>query len=265
MNSVLCLKNKSVEAFLLNTYLEAIWDANGLVERSYISTKLVHTYQVVEIAGELIKRHQPSLSQTDQERILECALLHDIARTRQFKNGEFDVTGNHGHVGAEMIRKAFPKMEYAAMVTEYHNATPSEKDPADYQLYLDFVRDADMVANLYYLNIKEMYKRLKDIFPVKTVTDVDAEVIEAIQQKRAVCLRHIRENNFLNSLLSELNWKYNIRLPESHQFLREHSVLLKVRDAITNYIVPQIIEGVENQQRVSALIKKLYPDTWCEE
>ena len=147
--------NDKVVRFLVQEYVNKICNYQSEEELNFDVHKLIHTFTVVEMAQQLID--STTLSKTMKKHILDAALLHDIGRCHEFKKGIHQKDIDHGKIGADLIKKYFPKMEIEAQSTLFHNKLPSKKDPKSCQTVLDYVRDADMLANIKYQKLRLLY------------------------------------------------------------------------------------------------------------
>lgn len=141
--------NNKVVRFVVQEYVNKICNYTKEEELNYNVHKLIHTFGVVDMAQHLIDHTKPALSQKMQKQILNAAVLHDVGRCYEFEKGK-KVNIDHGQVGADLIKKNFPKLKAEIQSTFFHNKLPSGNDPKFCKTVLDYVRDADMLANMKY-------------------------------------------------------------------------------------------------------------------
>ena len=225
--------------------------------------KLIHTFGVVEMAQHLIKLTKPSMPLKLQKQILNAAVLHDLGRAHEFKNGVHLKNIDHGKIGADLIKKSFPKMKVEIQSTLYHNKCPSKKDPVLAQPVLDYVRDADMLANIQY-EIEHLDTFLMHIVgknPSKTSKLlIDEEVINAVFEKRPVVLCRIKENNLVTGFLWQLCWRYNLKTEAGIKLSKKKNLFIKFKEMTCKKIVPMSVSGKVQQSKLVKQIEQIFPD-----
>lgn len=261
------LEDRTTRA-VVQEYVNAIINYQNEVELNFDIHKLIHTFEVVKIARELIELSSSPLSLKTQKQILNAAVLHDIARCYEFKCGKKHEGFNHGIAGAELIKKYFPELKVEQECTRLHNTMPSSKDPAWLSPILDFTRDADMLGNIRY-NTEHTDIFLKHIevsYPhTETQLLIDKEIQSSAKEKRPCIYQHMEKFELLDMMLAQLNWIFNLKRYESFLLSKQQNLFPKFRDAVIRYVLP-ILSGTDKQRRETAsLIMSLFPDLLFQE
>lgn len=256
------LKDAS-ERLLVETYLNHILSAQSDEELNFLKHKLIHTYEVVEAAKDLVKYTQPALSQRDEMLVLQAALLHDIGRVYQFSEGRYVPDADHGLMGAAFLKKAMPDNKTVIETTKWHNHSPSEKDPKEVAFYLNYVRDADIIANVRHNtdNILTVFKNLKNIVKKSELNlYLDDELIAAAKEKRSCIYKRYKRESFLQVILQQIGWKYNILTPTGKLLVKQEKIFVRLRDAVIDKLVDVLDGSIQEKQDMKKLIFELYPD-----
>ncbi len=256
------LDNKMVR-FLVQEYVNQICNYSTDNDLNYNTYKLIHTFQVVEMAQILIDKTRPALSEKMKKHILDAALLHDLGRCHEFKNGK-RLKVDHGKIGARLIRKNFPQMKTEALATLFHNKLPSRKDPQSCQPVLDYVRDADMLANLkYQSNDANMWLvRILDSEDKSFLTPViDKEIFNAVKENRPVKCNKIKIRNLLTMWLWELCWFFNLRTTVGINYAKKEKIFIKFKKVIMKKIVPLTTLKPRKQKELTQQIQTAFPDS----
>lgn len=249
------------ERFLIQTYVDSILNAQSNAERNFDIHKLVHTYEVVQAAKDLV-RLTPNLQDDMAQTIIDAALLHDLGRVRQFKNGRL-IKSNHAHMGAALIEKAFPDASILIETTRYHSDSPSSKDPDDCLFVLNFVRDADMIANVRYNteNPSCFYDRIKDVFGNEAFPlAIDKELQDAVAEKRCIMNNQLDQKTFLNIMLGQLHWQFNLRTPAGFKLAHDENIFIGLRDVMVNDYVDKLHGTKDEKEHTKQQILSLYTD-----
>ncbi len=255
--------NDRLVRFLVQEYVNRICDYQSEDELNFDVHKLIHTFTVVEMAQRLIRETDLKLSAKLKKQIMNAALLHDLGRCCEFKNGIRLKNFDHGKAGDCLIKKYFPKIVVETQATLFHNKLPSSKEPKTCQPVLDYVRDADMLANIQY-EIGHLDTFMVHIFgrnSSKALNPViDEEIIKAVQQKRPVVLCRIKENNLVTGFLWQLCWCYNLRTKAGKKIARKDKLFERFRDMICQKIVPLATADKKIQKRLIRTIQQIFPD-----
>ena len=256
------LENKVIR-FVVQEYVNAIINFKSQAELDFDTHKLIHTFQVVSVAQRLVDLALPKLSEKLVKQILNAAVLHDIGRCHEFKKGIQKKNFNHGEKGFELISKKFSKLKKEYLTTRWHNREPSASDPVEAQPVLDYTRDADMLGNLIY-NTEHMSQFLAHIlqqFPnTSTGLMIDEEIVTAALEKRNCRYSRMKKFDFLDMMLAQLAWLYNLRTKSGFKFAKKEKLFPRYRNVIISEVLP-IIPGTERQrQRAEKQIRELFPD-----
>ena len=257
------LEDKIVR-FLVQEYVNQICNFSSEEELSYDLHKLIHSFDVVKMAKNLIDLSKPSLSKTTQKHILDAAILHDLGRCHEFKRGIHLKNIDHGKIGAKLIQKKFPKMKIEIESTLYHNKCPSLKDPAFCSPVLDYVRDADMLANIQYeithtnvwLNHILGDRRSQYFSPV-----IDQEVLNAVKEKRPPKIKDMKVKNLLSLWMWQLCWVFNLRTNAGIYFSKKKRLFSTFRELICEKIIPMTQANKHQQKELIRIIQDNFPDT----
>ena len=255
--------NDKLVRFLVQEYVNPICNYASEDELNFNVHKLIHTFQVVEMAEKLIKKTIPALSPKIKKHILYAALLHDLGRCHEFKNGKHLKHIDHGKIGKELIQKYFPRMTIEADTTFFHNKLPSAKDPKSCQPVLDYVRDADMLANMkYQINNTEIFlvhiwehQKKNLLTPV-----IDKEIFQAAKKMEPVQTSKIKVKSILTMWLWELCWFFNLKTSAGIKCAQEEKIFIKFKQTIFKKIVPLTTRDKKKQKELIQKIQETFPD-----
>ncbi len=254
-----------VQRFLVQEYTNKICHFSKKEDLYWNIHKLIHTFQVVKMAEDLIQETQPSLPKSIQKKIINAAVLHDIGRCYEYEMGQRKNI-DHGKVGKNLILAKFPEMEIEAESTLFHNKLPSTKDPKFCFPILDYVRDADMLANVEY-NITHTDIFLEHIIlnlPKKKQefeTDIiDSEIKKAVKECRAVDTTKIKLRTPLSFFLWELCWFYNLQTIPGKMIAQKRKLFIKYKNMICEQIIPLLTSNQKEQKLIKEEINQIFPD-----
>ena len=252
-----------ITRFLVQEYVNKICHYSGEADLNFNVHKLIHTFDVVRIVQQLMKQTKPALPLKLQKQILNAAILHDLGRCYEFKDGIRLKNTDHGKVGAQLIRKKFPELKVEIQSTLYHNKLPSDKDPPECYPVLDYVRDADMLANIEYeighidVFIIHIFGRN---FQQVASPIIDDEIFQAVREKRSVYLAKIKENTLLTHGLWQLCWYFNLRTKAGKKQAHQTHVFERFREIICEKLVPMTTPDKKNQTKLKKIIRQTFPD-----
>ena len=257
------LKDKVVR-FVVQDYVNQICNYQSDEELDFDIHKLIHTFTVVEMAQNLINRANPKLSQKIRKQILNAAVLHDLGRCHEFKNGVHLKKIDHGEIGAKLIGKYFPDMKVEKQSTLYHNKCSSDNDPKSCQPVLNYVRDADMLANIKY-EMEHFNTFLTHIFHQKTPNFlsslIDFEIIQAVSQKRPASWEKLKSGSLLNGFLFQMCWFFNVRTSAAKHLIRKTKLFINYKGMIYHRVVPMITSDKKRQNKLINQINEIFPDS----
>lgn len=255
--------NDKVVRFLVQEYVNHICNYCSAEELNFNVHKLIHTFKVVEMAQQLIKLTKPALTLKLQAQILNAAVLHDLGHCYTFRKGLKLKNIDHGKIGADLIKKQFPKMKEEMQSTLFHNKCPSSKDPKSVQLILDYVRDADMLANIQY-NMEHLDIFLMHIYRKKSsgISEViiDDEIVNAAVQKRPARTSKVKAYGPLTLFLWQMCWWFNLSTISGKKLSKKNHLFTRFRDMICQRVVPMTTEDKKNQKKLIQKIHQIFPD-----
>ena len=252
-----------VVRFLVQDYVNQICNYQSEEELNWNVHKLIHTFIVVKMAERLIRETKSKLSSKLQKQILDAALLHDLGRCHEFKNGKHLKDIDHGKIGANLIKRFFPKMKIEAQSTLYHNKCPSDKDPKYCQPILDYVRDADMLANIEYqiehtdIFFKHIYMDANSQF---LSPKIDPEIFNSSKQRRAASADKIEKHTLLTGWLLQMCWFYNLRTQAGLTYARKKKIFPRFKQIIFERIIPLTTKDKKKQKELIQKIQEIFPD-----
>ena len=89
---------------------------------------------------------------------------------------------------------------------------------------------------------------------------LDNEIVQAALQNRSCCRSKMKKCDFLDMMLSQLLWIYNLRTRAGFIFAKKEKIFPRCRDVIISQLLP-VIQGSEKQKKqVATQIKQLFPD-----
>lgn len=248
---------------VVQEYVNAIVNFENQTELDFDVHKLIHTFEVADVAKKLIELANPKLPQKLQNQIMNAAILHDIGRCYEFRGGQHLKNFDHGVKGAELVREKFPDLLPETLAVEWHNKCPSENDPKAAYPILDYTRDADILGNLVY-EIKKMPVFIGHILKLFKETPtgliLDDEIVQAALQNRSCHRSKMKKHDFLDMMLGELLWIYILRTRSGFIFSKKENIFPRCRDVIISQVLP-IIPGSEGQRKqTEEQIRTLFPD-----
>ena len=254
------LKDKAT-FILVQEYVNKICNFGTETDLDWNVNQLIHTFQVVQMAQNLIDQTKVILPKNVQKHILNAALLHDIGRCHEFKNGK-RLKVDHGEIGATLIKKYFPNMIIEAESTRFHNKLASNKDPKSCKLILDYVRDADMLANIdYQIKYPHIWlKHLSSFIKKHTVQKIDPEILRAVKEHRCANTKHMNNSTFLNMILSQLCWYYGLQTDAAHKIAHTKNLFIRLRNTICQEIIPIIVQNKKTQHTLIQQIQHIFAD-----
>ena len=256
------LKDK-ITRFVVQEYVNEICNYFNEEDLNFNIHKLIHTFDVVQMAQKLINLSKPSLSLKLQKQILNASVLHDLGRCHEFKDGVRLKNIDHGKIGSELIQKEFPKLNVEIQSTFYHNKLPSDKDPSFCYPVLDYVRDADMLANIEY-EIEHIDVFMVHIFDTNfqdiAIPIIDDEIFQAVSEKRSVCIDRIKEKTLLTHFLWQLCWCFNLRTVAAKEFVRNTRLFEQFREMVCEKIVPMTTSDKKVQTKLKNIIHQNFSD-----
>jgi len=261
------LNDKVVRA-VVQEYTNAIVNYQSQIELDFDVHKLIHTFQVVKTAEELIKLTRPVLSEKVKKQIINAAILHDIGRCHEFINGEKRKKFDHGQYGYALIKKYFPSLSVEGECTKLHNKQPSPNDPSELFPILDYVRDADMLGNIWYnaLNMPIFIRHIVGAwYPKLDRFLLDEEIRNAAKEKRPCVYSRIKHFDNLGILVAQLLWLYNLKTKAAFRFAKKTDIFSKCRDAIITQALPMIKVSAAQRKKVARDIETLFPDSLFKE
>lgn len=255
------LDNK-VTRLVVQEYVNKICCFLSEEELNFNLHKLIHTFDVADMAQHLIKITKPALSPTLQKQILNAAILHDIGRCYEFKNGK-KINIDHGKVGSDLIKQHFPRMKVEIQTTLLHNKLPSDSDPKFCRVVLDYVRDADMLGNLKY-EIENTDLFFKHIFMNKDKNffkpEIDQEIFDSIREARPAFTGQIKVHTLLTMWLWQMCWCYNLRTKAGKDLARKDRIFIRFKDLTFNKIIPLTTQDKKLQKSLVQMVQKAFPD-----
>lgn len=255
-----------VNRFLVQEYINKIVNAKSDMELSYDVHKLIHTFEVVKMARELV--NLSNLNDTEKQTIIQAATLHDVGRCYEFKDGRKVSPCDHGKMGASIIQRAFPEMEIAIKSTELHNKLPNSTEPEWVYPVLGYVRDADMLGNIAY-QIDHMPLFLDHIRECYPASDDLGYVQDDI--KNNVAQRHIQpspqylKSDLMNMLLNQVCWIFVLYTQSACQIAKEQRLFTKMRDVLIRQVIPVMAISEDKKQTLKDEILSVFPDSLFEE
>lgn len=260
--------NEKVTRFLVQEYVNAIVNCHDKENRDYNLHKLIHTFQVVEVAKELLQLTNPRLSSKLEKQVINAAVLHDVARCYEFKNGKKRKNFDHGKAGASLIEKEFPEMHIEQGCALWHNRMPTENDPVELQPVLDYTRDADILGNIRY-TVNHPIAYLSHIFnlflPSDTSLNIDDEVQQSALENRKCFYERLKKFEFIDMVVAQLIWILNLKTEAAFRLAKKENLFIRYRELIVNQYIPKINGTDEQRNKAKALILKLFPDSFFEQ
>lgn len=249
---------------LVQEYVNKIVNYDSLDELNHNIHKLIHTFEVVKMARELIECTVPKMSEDMAQTVLNAAVLHDIGRCYQFKKGIFDKTVQHGPLGAEILQKKLPHLTQEIEVTRFHAELPSNNDPEFAKDILDYVRDADMLGNIRYEieHIDVFLEQYKGLFSKEFI--VDDEILSAAREHRPAERKNFKYSNVWTSILTQILWMFALKTDAAKQLAKQQNLFIRYRDALISKALPMFCD---NKQccKLTEQILTIFPDSYFKE
>jgi len=255
------LDNKATR-ILVQEYVNRLYSRCSEEEANYYLYKLIHSFDVLQTAQDLIQLTKPPLSSTMKRHILDAAILHDIGRCYEFQNGKKQNI-DHGKMGAVLIKKYLPQMKIEQLTTLFHNKLPSEKDPAKIRPILNYVRDADMLANIkYQIEYTELWLNhlLWSVPANKLGIKIDSEIYNASQNRTQVDAQKVKQHTFLNMLLSQFCWYYGLKTQAARKIAKRDKLFGRYKKAVCEIVIPRIVKQRKAQNQLIKEINDLFAD-----
>lgn len=249
---------------LVQEYVNKIVNYDSLDELNHNIHKLIHTFEVVKMAKELIEYTVPKMSEDMAQTVLNAAVLHDIGRCYQFKNGVFDKTVQHGPLGAEILQQKLPHLTQEIEATRFHAELPSDNDPELAKDVLNYVRDADMLGNIRYEieHIDVFLEQYKGLFTKEFI--IDDEIVNAAQERRPAERKNFKYPNVWTSILTQVLWMFALKTEAAKQLANQQNLFIRYRDALISKALPMFCDD-EECRLLSQQILTIFPDSYFKE
>jgi hypothetical protein len=249
---------------LVQEYVNKIVNYDSLDELNHNIHKLIHTFEVVKMAKELIDYTVPKMSKGMAKTILNAAVLHDIGRCHQFKKGVFDKTVQHGPLGAEILQKKLPHLTQEIAATRFHAELPSDNDPEFAKDVLNYVRDADMLGNIRYEieHIDVFLEQNKRLFTKEFI--IDDEIVNAAQERRPAERQKFKCSNVLTSILTQVLWMFALKTDAAKELVNRQNLFIRYRDALISKALPMFCDDKECRQLIERILT-IFPDSYFKE
>lgn len=248
---------------LVSEYINQIVNYSNIHELNQNVHKLIHTFEVVKAAEELLQN--VILDDETKKMIINAAILHDIGRCHQFTDGIYDSTINHAYLGAELLQKLLPNHAQEIEIVRWHSDLPSAQDPQSVSLALGYVRDADIIANLRY-EIKHFdifIEHYKDCFGDEV--SIDNEVVSAAKERRAAVLdRFVLSTSGLSSMVMQLLWCFILQTDAAKKIAAEQQLFIKFRDILVQKALPAFLDKKYVDDLTNQIVT-LFPDNYFTE
>lgn len=186
-----------------------------------IAYKYSHSYRVVHQAEEIAR--SLNLSDEDKELASLIALLHDVARFRQwsdYKTFDDHNSIDHGDEGVKILFEEGEIEKYnvdkkyydiIAKAIKYHNKLEynEEELTAKEKLHCKIIRDADKVDIIYSFSTQRLLEIQSDDSPISE------KVIQKIKEHKLVNKEDVQNKNdriiMEFALVYDLNYKYSLQ------------------------------------------------------
>ena len=203
--------------------------------------KLEHTNRVVRLSEILaVSIFHDKKDYINLAKII--AVLHDIARWEQMKvyNGFSDMQGDHGEAGAEIVSQNDMlngiENEYKQIVLiaiSEHNKKHSKIYDEFTQIFVDIIKDADKIDNLYIEveNYNNSDKSLKNILPFSEENRLSPRIYDSIING---CLADVKDREtMIDFKFFKMAWCYGIKIPKSIEIIRENGYIQNIYNDIS--------------------------------
>ena len=146
---------------------------------------------------------------------------------------------------------------------QYHNKLSSTEEPATCHPVLDYVRDADMLANVQY-EIDHAETWIHHFYNTKpqgiTIPDIDEEIFLAVREKRPARSAKIERWSLLMEWLWQLCWCFNITTDAGKKFACQTRLFERFRDMICEKVVPMTALDKDGQKKLAQTILDTFSD-----
>ena len=252
-----------ITRFVVRTYAEKIVNYTTQTELDYYIHKFVHTFQVVQMAQKLVDLSVPALPARLKKTILNAAVLHDVGRCYEFKNGVLLHGVDHGQMGAQLIHHQFPDLKVEIESTRFHNKLPSDKDKTFDLPVLDYVRDSDMLGNIVY-QIDQPDVFLIHLLPAyveKGINcQIDSEIENAVRERRGYIVKNCQTGNFLTMILGQLTWFFLLKTPVAKKLVTKDRLFIRFRDMIIARVLPKMNGSEKEKKQALKKIMTIFKD-----
>lgn len=203
--------------------------------------KLEHTNRVVALseilAGSVFQNQKDYIALS---KII--AVLHDIAWDQMKIYNKFtDIQGDHGESGTEIILKndilngleSEQKQIILTAVCEHNKKYAGIYDNFT-QIFVDIIRDADKIDNLYIEveNYSDGDNSLKDILPFSDEHRLSESIYDSIISGNLANSKD--RETIIDFKFFKMAWCYGIKIPKSIEIIRENGYIKKIYDDISN-------------------------------
>ena len=89
---------------------------------------------------------------------------------------------------------------------------------------------------------------------------LDDELIAAAKEKRSCIYKRYKRESFLQVILQQIGWKYNILTPAGKLLVKQEKIFVRLRDAVIDKLVDVLDGSSQEKQDMKKLIFELYPD-----
>lgn len=227
-------------------FLEYIKSMSFTKEQDNIlnTLKLEHTYRVVRLSGILagsVFQDENYENYITLSKII--AVLHDIARWEQMKthNGFSDIIGDHGESGAEIISQndmldglENEQKEIVLTAIREHNKKYAGIYDEFTQIFVDIIRDADKIDNLYIeiKNYNNSDKSLKNILQFSDEHRLSQNIYDSIMSGNLADSKG--RETITDFKFFKMAWCYGIKIPKSLEIIRENRYIQDIYGDIIN-------------------------------
>ena len=235
--------------------------------------KLEHTNRVVrlsEILAESIFDENDEKDYIILSKII--AVLHDIARWEQMKtyNKFSDIQGDHGETGAEIISQhdmlnglddKYQQIVLTAI--REHNKKHAKKYDEFTQIFVDIIRDADKIDNLYIEveNYNNSDNSMKNILPFSEEHELSQPIYDSIINSSLADSKD--RETIIDFKFFKMAWCYGITIPKSIEIIRENKYIQDIYNDISSpdnkmqKAYAKICAYLENPYNIKSYIKNI--------
>lgn len=220
-----------------------------------IKQKYQHSFRVVQFAEQIAKSE--NLSEHDVFLVKVCALLHDIARFRQFTEYQTfndKLSFDHGDIGCEILLENNYISNYLTekedqdiclKAVKNHNKYAIENGlSAKERYFCNMIRDSDKIDIM-----QTQRAEIKD-----GQTDIMPEIIDSLQQH---ILYHkdkeTFERNDISTVALHLCFVFDFNFQESYRILLEKKIIEKKMNLIRNVCEKNLANEIE--ENIDSYIK----------